>query len=235
MAQTHPYSQGIFDLTSVLIVVLWIGLWFLWPSLNAWTIRAKAMPEPRVSFYPRQANENRRDYAQSLMLFGRGQEARDDGAGAVLGSLLRQPERAPRYLERGAGADGLLNGAVAAPAAPQVDMGTYRPTWKDEQVFSIRPTPREMQLFSETAGDLRKQGFEVPSFTDEEMKQFDKPWQVVVYVEVDESGRATHVLLQTGCEYPRINAMVVKAMYRGKVPTPGAPCSGRVVLNYGRP
>ena len=101
--------------------------------------------------------------------------------------------------------------------------------------FAISPASREMKFFSETSGELRKQGFEVPSFTDEEMKQFDKPWQVVVYVEVNESGRPAHVILQTGCEDPKINAMVVKALYRGKVPAPGTPCSGRVVLNYGRP
>jgi hypothetical protein len=233
MAQTHPYSRGILDVASVFIAASWIGLWFLWPSPNSWTTRTKAMPAPRVSFYPHLAS---RDFTTYLTFVGRGQgDVRDDGAGALLGSLLRQPERGPRYLQRTAGADGLLNGAVAGPAAPVVDLGIYRPIWKDERVFSVNAAPPEMKLLSETSGELKKQNFEVPSFTDEEMKQFDKPWQVVVYVEVNESGRPAHVILQTGCEDPKINAAVVKALYRGKIPAPGAPCSGRVVLNYGRP
>ena len=67
------------------------------------------------------------------------------------------------------------------------------------------------------------------------MKRFDKPWQVVVYVEVNESGSPAHVILEAGCEDPKINSTVVKALYRGKVPAPGAPCAGRVSLSYGLP
>jgi len=235
MAQTHPYSRGIVDWATVFIVVSWIGLWFLWPSLSLWSTRTKAMAAPRVAFYPHLATESRRDYTLPLTFTGRGQDARDGGVGASLGNLLSQPEQAPRFLNRAAVADGILGGAASDPASSSADVGAYRPIWKDDRVFPVNSAPQDMKLLSETSGELKKQKFEVPAFTDEEVKQFDKPWQVVVYVEVNESGRPAHVILQTGCEDARINATVVKALYRGRVLAPGTPCSGRVVLNYGRP
>ena len=237
MSLKTPYSRGIVDLASVFIALGWVGLWFLWPSFSRWNVRPKDIQIPRVSFV-RGVPAEGKEYLIPLPIINRQPTdvaGRQDNDAGMLERLLSPPERHPRYLDRNTGAEGKTEDEVIGWGLPPIDLGSYRPIWKDEQVFLASRTPREMHLLSETSGELKKRGFEMPSFTDDEMKQFDKPWEVVVYVEVNESGYPVHVLLETGCEDPRINALVVKVMGRGRIPKPGIVCDGRVTLSYGMP
>jgi len=195
------------------------------------------MPAPRVSFARTLAVAGK-DYIMPWNSIGRQLSTgtfRTDNTAETLHSLLSEPQRQPRFLADRDCNRWLANGAATGPVGPLVDLWTYRPIWKDEPVFPAATGTREMRLLSEVSGNLRKHNFEVPGFTDEEMKLFDRPWQVVVYVDVNESGRTTQVILETGCEDPKINSMVLKAMYRAKLPKPGTACGGRVILSYGLP
>jgi hypothetical protein len=237
MTFRNRYSRGIVDLPSVFIAVGWVGLWFLWPSFDRWAPRPDDRPAPCVAFVRGLTVEGKPYMRPDLM--GRPMRVEvpgeDFGAG-MLGSLLSQPERHPRYLERDDGIGwATTNGVAASRNGVLVELGSYRPIWRAERIFLASRTEREMRLSSEVSGDLKKQGFEAPAFTEEELKRFDKPWQVVVYVDVNAAGQPAHVLLETGCEDSKINATVVRAMYRGKVSKPGAACSGRVTLSYGLP
>lgn len=223
-------------MASVLIALGWVALWFLWPSLGRWDARAKEMPAPRVSFAPALTSEGKAYMWPDRIArsFRTGAEGQAPAAG-TLDSMLSPLERLPRYLDREEGCSWMTNGGMTDAGGPWLDVGYYHPVWKDEQVFPVNSLSREMRLLSEVSGELRKQSFEVPVFSAEEMKRFDKPWQVVVRVEVSESGGPSHVILETGCEDPRINSTVVKAMYRGRIPKPGVACGGRVTLSYGLP
>ena len=231
MAHRHAYTRGPVDLATVFIAAGWIGLWFLWPPLDRWTVRPNQMPAPRVFLAP----ATRSDVAVPLPLVRPPPVAvtsRLDNVAWPLGRLLSQPERIPRYLDRGS--DSVMIAPGASPALA-VDLGSYRPAWRDGKVFPAGPAPMEMRLLAEVSGALRKRNFEAPPLLAEEAKRFDKPWQVTVYVEVNEAGAPTHVILDAGCDDAKINSAVVKALHRGKASKPGPACGGRVVVSYGLP
>jgi len=104
-------------------------------------------------------------------------------------------------------------------------MGGYNLVWRAQKLFAAPGASKDMQVVAELSGDLKKRGFLVPTFTLDEFEQFGKPWQIVVMIEADELGQVADVILETGCDDPKINAIVVKAMYRGKIQgaAPGRP------------
>jgi hypothetical protein len=63
----------------------------------------------------------------------------------------------------------------------------------------------------------------------------EKAWLIGASVEVDANGRVRHVFLDQRAEDPEVNAMAVRMLYTSSVAKPGAPCYGKVWLNYGTP
>lgn len=230
------YSRGFIDLPSVLIALAWFGLWLVWPlAEQSAKGRTHGLGGPRVAYVRFAAGEG--NLYMEPDLFGRPSrigfrlpEQRED----VPVTVPDHRTSLPRFLEwpstlpaESTSADHEL---LSDRASRQ--MGSYRPYRREEHVFSQK-AGRDMRTLAEVSGELKKYGFLAPVFRVESVKQSDKPWLVVVYVEVSEDGRPEHVFLETKCDDQEINDMIVKAMYKGRLLRPGKRCEGRVTVSFG--
>lgn len=230
------YSRGVIGLPSVFVAVAWIALWLVWPSGGKVVSPMRSPASPRV-FYV-QLGTGREKLTDSLPFVDGISPAsilhHDEDEPAE--SLLSQRVRRPRYLERSielkvgtaSGITGSLSGRVSG-----MPPGGYRSQWRDEHVFSQEPG-QNLKVIVRPSGDLKKYGFKVPELPIENIKRRDKPWMVVVYVQTGDNGWPEHVFLESGCDDEEVNAMIVRAMYRGCLSTLAVRCAGRVTVSFGR-
>ncbi len=215
------------SIPALVIALMWIMLWFLWPHGPSITMARKHIHlSPMVSFVSGTDNV----FSKPLS-FNTWKTSDESGEPVpVMPWLVNRPARC---LEPNAPiAEEYASGRMAGIYAQVLrGMENYRPVWDDVPVFNLK-TNFSMDLSVEISGDLKNRGFTIPDFL-HEIKDRDKSWLTVLFVEVNGSGRVENVFLEIGTEYKEINSVVVKSAYRGSVSVKGLSCDGRVRLNYG--
>jgi len=233
--QKESYTPGLVGLPSVFIAVAWLALWLVWPLGIRPLAAAHRAAVTQVS-YMRFGTGKASLYMQpdifvhSPMVKSRLAEQDEGDTAALCGLRVRHPRFLERRTMRGETAPAGEMEPLATRASGQ--LVAYLPRWQDDHVFS-RKAAQDMRVFAEPAGELKKYHFRIPAIPVESLKQREKPWLVVVYVEVGEAGRPEHVFLSTGCDDPKINAVVVRTMYRGRLAEPGIRCGGHVTVSFG--
>jgi len=224
---TSAYEPRWLSIPSVLIAIMWMMLWLLWPhGEKLQTVKTQVMQSPRVAFVP--GGEN--IYSKPLS-FNTWKTSDESGEPVPVMPWLM--DRPARCLEKNISiVEEYASGRMAGIYGHVLrGMESYKPVWEDVPVFNIS-TNSQMRLTVETMGDLKVRGFKLPDFLSE-IKKNDKSWMITVFVEVDKDGNVDKVFLDSGSEYKEINSIVVKSIYRGRVSVAGTRCEGRVRLNYG--
>ena len=233
MAQgNNLYYRGMVDLASIVIAVGWVGLWFLWPSAATSKPGMPSIPAPRT-FLVQMPMIDKAYASQDHFRKPSDPSVMSDEPGAILERLTSPLQRAPRYLDAPS-AGSVASVAMIDDVVP-ADLGQYRPIWNGERKPIERKADRDMRMMSRLDSRLAENKYTPPVFSVDELKRFDKPWQVVMYVEVNEDGHVENVLLESGSEDQAVNADVIKAVYRSKGGQPEAAYGGRLTLSYGRP
>jgi hypothetical protein len=223
----YAQTRVLVSLPMYLIALMWIMLWFLWPHGKMVQVKRRVIPPSRVTFVTSVAGLYNRPFPT---LAGKvAENGRDDEAHIV---PWFEP-RPSRLLDRQAAM--LSNGKahkddLLSPAAIEA-LNTYSPVWDDPAVYAVRGGG-EMQLTVEPSRELAKSGFSVPEIG-AGLKPGDKPWFVVLFVEVGADGRVKNVFVDKGSENKDVNTALVKAAYRGTAQA-GAECEGRIKINFGQ-
>lgn len=224
---TSVYDPRWLSIPSVVIGIMWMMLWLLWPHGPKVNVVTKHFQlSPRVAFVP--GGEN--IYSRPIS-FNTWKTSDESGEAVPVQTWL--VERPLRCLEKNTSIAQNYSGGNAEAIRGEAlqGMDSYRPVWEDMPVFNIA-TNSQMRLTVEPMGDLMKRGFKIPNFLPE-IKNTDKSWIITVFVEVDDKGKVGNVFIDSGSEYKDINSIVVKSVYHGSVSVAGARCEGRVRLNYG--
>jgi len=157
-------------------------------------------------------------------------EQEDKSSAALIDYRIGKPKYLERRMSPGkrpfSGSDNSSSDSVRG------SLGSYSPLWHSDAAFS-RESGGDALAFVQVSGKLAQYEFTLDQSRVKHLEKGEKPWQVVVYVEVGEGGGPEHVFLETGCDDPEINAAVVRAMYYGKVSSSGTACSGRVTISCG--
>lgn len=235
MSKRSPFSRGAVGAPAVLISVLWIGLWWCWPHPGQGT-GAGTLPPPRVTYSGVMSPATRLHMAPHLFALPSLVGFSPNGSQAEPEPFTDAPERPPRFLARTADwtAAGLLGPIWSgAPEAPP--QRSHTPRYVVGPVFAP-PADKAARMFHEVAAALQDRSLEVPDLAGGGLATFDKPWQVQVYVDVDEDGCVEHVLLESGCGEAAIDAMVIRELYRAKAtPQKGVVTGGHVTVGFGSP
>ena len=222
------YRPRYVSMPTVIIAVGWLALWLLWPQVPRTQARPAAMSVTRVSYVRCAENP-----------YARPSPMHDWPAAGLEGDSVNVApwfaSRPARLLDK----DGWTS-AAKEPVLGDRHIGElagctlkeFKPVWNDVPVFGSTRSP-QMNLNIEAGTALAQAGFELPALPSE-LTKFGKPWMVSVFVEVGVNGRVTNAFLDKGCEDPRINALVVKEMYKGVVSAAGTPCADRVKINFGQ-
>lgn len=222
---TSSYVTPMIGVPYIVIALAWVLLWFLWP--HGIGVKRRPVVSPvRVAFVR---------YSEAA--FSR--PVPFPVGSAVTGTLNLvtvapwQVPRTPRLLERKSGGDEWGGGRDEAFAdRAGRELKAYRPVWTEPGLFA-GPADASLHVTVEATGTLAGNGFQVPDFQ-ASLKKTNLPWLVSAFVQVDKNGRVERVFLEAGCENRDINSLVVKALYRGRVSSPGTRCEGRVRVNYGQ-
>jgi hypothetical protein len=150
---------------------------------------------------------------------------------AVPGMLdwFRNPD--PAYLEPPSGRAGPYRAAEAARAAlPEGEGGVFMPRAAGNAVFDrVKPRPG---LRVDLDRELEACGFKVRAFPEASLKTIDKPWALVLFVNLDGEGKPSYVIEETGTADPATARLAAWCVRTGHAAAKGAECSGRVRLAF---
>ena len=216
MSKSSPFSRGVIGIPTIVIAAMWVGLWGLLPRPVSRS-GAPELPEPRVTYSAVAAREVRLHMAPHLFALPSPIGFSPNGDQARPEPFTDAPPRPPRYLDRDPAwtPSGALAGSGESVPSVLLPERSHSPWYVADPVFRA-PEQEPARMFYQVSAPLEGRAFKVPDFAGGRLPIFDKPWQVRVHVDLDEEGRVKHVLLESGCDDPAINAMVIREMYRGR-------------------
>ena len=91
---------------------------------------------------------------------------------------------------------------------------------------------RQPDVLVELSEGLKKYEFDIKLAHTNAALRLKQPWLVKANVDIDERGRPMHVFLETRAESAGVNAVVVRALYQGRLTQVGTACEGSVTLSW---
>ena len=226
-----PYSHGAICFPSLFVVVVWVGLWWLWPPVGGDMAHVRGLPPSRVRAMPMGAEDammyrNPTLFARSLGTGTAGpepggRERPGDAAGppALMPRFLPMP--APRYLAAGMASAARLE----APA-----VGRSAALFSEAPVFPPA-SGQGARVVVEVSPALAERGFKAPADLINRVQEFGKPCMVVLSVEIDADGRCRSVFVETPSGFKEFDSAVVRLVREGEAVASGRACAGRVTVS----
>lgn len=218
------------SLPAVLVVLLWAGLWRVWPVAQPYTWRPERKPF-KVTFLPAAELP---ELAATPTVF------------ALDSAISYQPERVSRAellrmpgMPEGKQEFMPISMQVLQPRerGSLVDYSVWEKltndffgAWDGGKVFSR--AVKEDQLVVVLSDNLSVVGFTVPAFTADELKAFSPGWEVRVLVDIDKLGLPKHVLIEKGSGNKDIDSLICSKILVGRADKKEAK-GGRVTVSYG--
>lgn len=212
------------DAPTVLIVAVWVGIWLLWPSNGSGRQRSRVPAPGRVGYLaggPAAPWYVEPDWFARTTRPGFGMP----DVTAAMDSAVpdRSATEKPHFVQGGVGVDRPLDSAMP----PTETNAEVRVRWDAKTTFSAAAPPPVVVTMSP---ELTARGFTLPPYTNDVPSVPERQWQVVAHVDVGADGRTENVLIEFGCEDPRVNATIARWLHRGTAGQSGAPVSGRVTV-----
>ncbi|MCE9615622.1 MAG: hypothetical protein K8T26_15245 [Lentisphaerae bacterium] len=223
------YSRWPFELPSLLLVALWIGLWFAWPRMDAPAEHTRPSTSTRIRFVDMADAAPRRDDLLGFLFQSRDWESiADDPVPIAPVPTLASHPHLLGYREH-AGASDVVDGhATALAQQAAAEMRGYRPAWPALNPYGDGPAyalATDIQLCRELAAA----GFMLPAQSLNELNDGDKAWEFTYYVVCDQEGRARDVFALGDPVVTGLQSNVTRVLYQARV-RPGAACEGRVTV-----
>ena len=214
------------DAPTVLIVVVWLAIWLLWPMNGADRPRSRVPTAARVGYLadgPAAPWYVEPDWFARTTRPGFGMP----DVTAAMDSAVpdRSMIESPRFVAGGMEVERPRGGAM-----PEVATNAeYRVSWSSSPTFP--PTAAAPSVVVAMSAELIECRFELPPCTNDVVALPAKPWQAAAHVDVGADGRTENVLIEMGCEYPQVNATIARWLERGVSGQVGAAVSGRVTVS----
>lgn len=222
------YLPGFAGLPYVILAVLWVLIWCLWPSANGTPRRAnRAGIPPRVFLATGHDSLYIKPFAHHAWTRATGDEEENNA-----GRLPPLPPHEARYLDR-PGEDpetALLNSLEPVSTAAGRELTGYRPFWPANPVFT-EGRGGDMKVTVRMSDALETLGFRFPDFP-ASVTNSGKAWTAAVTVEIGDAGLPEHVFLETPSENKDVNKAVVRTISQGMLAKPGQKCEGKIKIEY---
>lgn len=227
----YAYSRSPIGWPSLLVAVLWVGLWAIWPGWRRLPSDSVRRREGGLALYHAAIG----DWYVPFTLNGASDHAAfEDGVRGGVEELLELTPRAPRYLVSdevvpasptvpASGARGVLPAGLRPMRVPTGPGGPHK---AETGLLAMR-------LRVHTTGALKEQGFQIPDLTMETIRHDATAWSAVLHVETDQSGRVEHVFLERGTGDRPADTRLMGAVQRGVASRPGGAARGRVKVSFG--
>lgn len=224
----YRYSRGIMGLPSLLVALSWAAVWLLWtPTAGTRLVERPPAATRTVFSEPDPADFAAMDPRDIIRL-----QRRADEMDAPSSAVISHYAAGPSYLQRGPlGTKREDDLPYRSALCPEPGPQKYRPNWREKAVFRP-PSPVEPRLVIQCSGELRKYGFHLQELVSRMLALGKAPRQVAVHVKTDENGRVEHVFLDESSGDAQVDQRVLKAIYRGRLVTKGARCSGSVTVSF---
>ena len=224
------YVRGIVGYPSVLLVVAWVGLWFLWPRVPPALNLPGRVPRPRVVYHA--AAGAAASLYVSPVVFALSSRV---GFGMPERSTS-SPDTAPARMAPSPRFLGWPEAAALYPVMPR-DVGgvlgpeerAYHPLWPAPAALA-GPATNVVEVVMQSRGALRSAGFSA-RLPPELVGMSEALWVTEAFVVLDKDGVPEHVFLEKRCQDAKINDAVVRALHRGRAPGATSPVAGRVVIS----
>lgn len=216
---------------SLVVIALWLGIWGLWPRMDAPLQNSRPAAHTRVRFVELGAAAGpRREDLLGFLFQPRARELIAD----VLAPAAALPvlEAHPHLLDFGLQARAEPRAAAPANLAEQAAgaMRHYQPLWPALKPFEAERECR-LQLAVQPCRDLAACGFSIPPAEFAPLDAGDKPWEYTFYVVCGTNGRPRDVLALSEPVLSATQSNVLRAVSAGMT-QPGAPCEGRVTVRW---
>ena len=222
------------SLPALLVAVLWIGIWFLWPSEPAEWGRGMRSGATVISMKPFSrdgirawhlapdifALPSRVGFSAPPIIIGLPEESGSMGSGTPV-----VQENVPYQ------AQSAFNGTSAAEGGMPLGLGTFRMPVPGSQAFGSTGQ-KKPRLVVWMDGKLEGDGLELPLFHEDAFQGGTEPFEVVAFVQTDEDGKVTHVFVEKPCPQSSVNELIVRQLYRAQALVTGTASAGRVVVSW---
>jgi len=124
-----------------------------------------------------------------------------------------------------------LTGTSAAEGSMPIEDSVFRLPVSGLSAFAVAGEKRA-RLTVWMDRTLENSGLKLPVFQENVFQDGTEAFQVVAFLQMEESGRVADVLLEKPCQVPSVNDWIVRQLYRAQSVKAGAPAAGRVVVNW---
>ncbi len=224
---TYRYSRGPIGIPTVMLAVVWVMIWALWPSSNVSSGTLGRRRPSRTEVFYGHAQES---LYMSPVLFARATRVgfrAPEEATEESGLFERDGEfRRLRFLHVAPAEpdfDGMRQRPLLEGSSKQVD--AYRPLWKDSAHFAAGGEAERIVV--NVRGQLRERAYR-PGKIELPTALPAQDVQISAFVEIGPSGVSEGVFLEKGSGNGALDAGVVRALERGRAEAGNAPVSGRV-------
>jgi len=221
------------DPAPLLLVALWALIWSIGPYTKP-SGKARRTDQPPQICWTRGLAEPAAHLIAPFGLPSKVGFSLPEESNVNLQGLLDVPEMAPHLLP---GPDTSL----LQPAGPPPDgfprhgltSAGLRPATR---AFALpAPAGRSAHLVVEASPSLSRSAFSLDSLSEEDLKQFDKSFHVVIYVEMNGDGRLANAWVETSSGNPAVDLAVIRLLARSSAQKAEKSVSGRVSLSYAAP
>lgn len=224
------------SLPALLISVFWVCIWFLWPTKPAeWgralsrggarvVVESSAVPvghewylAPEVFALPTPVGFSAPPVAIGM----------PDERAAVTPTVV-----APMLQEIPPGDKvSAFTGTSAAEGSMRIENSVFKLPVSRSSAFAVAGEKRA-RLTVWMDRTLEDEGLKLPVFQEDVFQDGTEAFQVIAYLQMEESGRVAHVFLEKPCQISSVNDWIVRQLYRAQSTNAGAPAAGRVVVNW---
>ncbi len=231
--ETYQYNRGAIGVPSVLLALVWIMIWSLWPSFD---VSGGGKSQRRPSRTKVSYGVVDESLYMSPLLFARatrvGFRAPEETS---RNTDPMEHERAPnlRFLhvappEPDFG--GMRKDAFDVGPVKQVD--GYRPVWKDTEDFAA--TGNTKRVVVDVRGPLKARGYQSGPMNGPESGAELRGLEIEAFVGIDAAGMTEGVFLEKPSGDKVLDANVIRSLERGKASPGTGPVSGRVRVTIRR-
>jgi hypothetical protein len=200
-------------LPSVIVVLLWVGLWFYWPqrSISAEVKRVPFQSRMRIVYMPSEAEYHMPDIFARMPVKGAWQAA-NYANGPDLGLVLSEAVP-PRYLES--------SSPIFTNDLPDIMSGSTngiwfgRTSWDSMQTFAgSSGTVHSVIIELGSALESAKFSFSVPAT--EAIPAAGRLWELLFSVDLNDLGMVEHLFMEKSSGVPDIDRIFSDMIMRGR-------------------
>lgn len=231
MAQ-YAYMRKEIDWAAILIVAVWVGLWFLWPSVRAdGTVKAPA--PARVICPAGTVAMNQYELPTAWHPSGRSFPGKTAAAGMVSPAMMATRETEPKFLSREAPAQDALCTRLEEAIIGGREHDAPSTVAEVRKVLGVA-SPTESRAVVTMSESLEKAGFVFPVAKLVEGVQSAGMWSGDVFLRTGAGGRVVHVLIERSTGDEAVDRAILNAAREGYAPGAAAAVEGRARVSVSK-